>query len=53
MRAALEHGYVVNGTMRDKDGLGKASYLKALPGSANLNLFNAKMEDIENKKQDY
>ena len=47
VRAALERGYTVNGTMRDKDAIGKASYLKALPGGALLNLFNANMADKE------
>ena len=43
VRSALARGYKVNGTMRDKDAAKKALYLKALPGGAKLELFNADM----------
>ncbi|MCP4386456.1 MAG: NAD(P)H-binding protein, partial [Hyphomicrobiales bacterium] len=43
-RAALERGYRVNGTLRDRDAPNKAPYLKALPGAASgLQLFSADM----------
>ncbi|MCP4308927.1 MAG: NAD-dependent epimerase/dehydratase family protein, partial [bacterium] len=44
VRAALERGYRVNGTLRDRDAPNKAPYLKALPGAASgLQLFSADM----------
>ena len=46
VRAALERGYVVHGTMRNLDAPGKASYLNALPNaSTNLELFKADMSE--------
>lgn len=48
VRAALERGYRVNGTMRDEADPAKAPYLKALPkGLENLSLFTADMADEE------
>ena len=44
VKAALERGYKVHGTMRDKDAPDKAPFLKALPGaSERLSLFSADM----------
>jgi nucleoside-diphosphate-sugar epimerase len=43
VREALARGYTVNATMRDKDALSKAPYLKALPGGERLTLFSADM----------
>ena len=46
VRAALEKGYRVKGTMRDKDAPSKAPYLMALPGAAErLTLYSAEMAD--------
>lgn len=46
-RAALEHGYRVRGTMRDKDDPAKTPYLMGLPAAAgNLELFTADMADV-------
>lgn len=46
VKAALERGYTVRGTMRDKDAPTKAPYLMALPGaSERLSLFSADMAD--------
>ena len=46
VKAALDRGYAVHGTMRDKDAPEKASYLKALPGgSERLSLFSADMAE--------
>ena len=48
LKAALDRGYDVRGTMRDKDAPTKAPYLKALPGAAErLTLFNAEMSESE------
>ena len=42
VKAALERGYHVRGTMRDKDAPTKAPFLRALPGaSERLSLFMA------------
>lgn len=44
VRAALEHGYRVRGTMRDADAADKAPYLMALPGAGErLTLHSAEM----------
>ena len=45
VRAALQRGYAVNGTLRDRNAPEKAFYLKALPGGENLSLFSAEMGD--------
>ncbi|MEM8813564.1 MAG: NAD-dependent epimerase/dehydratase family protein [Pseudomonadota bacterium] len=46
VRVALERGYSVNGTLRDRKAPDKAPYLEALPGAAHgLNLFDADMAD--------
>ena len=45
VRHALEEGYFVNGTLRDKSDITKVKYLNKLPNSNNLKLFNAKMEN--------
>ena len=46
VRAALERGYNVNGTMRDAHAPDKAPYLMALPGAeTRLKLFSADMAD--------
>ncbi|MEM7422945.1 MAG: NAD-dependent epimerase/dehydratase family protein [Pseudomonadota bacterium] len=46
VRAALERGYRVNGTLRDRDAPDKAPYLGALEGaSGGLELFTADMAD--------
>jgi len=46
VRAALERGYTVNGTLRDANAVDKAPYLQALPGAAaRLQLFSADMAD--------
>ena len=46
VRAPLERGYCVNGTLRDPDDPAKAPYLHALPGAAGkLSLFRADMAD--------
>lgn len=48
VRAALERGYIVHGTMRDRNAANKAPFLKALPGAAeNLQLFSADMTQEE------
>lgn len=44
VKAALDRGYAVNGTLRDRHDPGKAPYLQALPGAAEgLRLFDAEM----------
>ncbi len=44
VRAGLERGYAVNGTMRDRSAPQKAPFLNALPGaSGGLQLFSADM----------
>ncbi len=46
VKYALEHGYTVRGTLRDKDDPDKAPHLMALPGAAErLTLFTADMAD--------
>jgi len=46
VRAGLQSGYRVHGTMRDGNAPDKAPYLKALPGaSTNLTLFSADMAE--------
>ena len=46
VRAALEKGYTVQGTLRDHSAPDKASYLQALPNAAiNLQLFSADMSE--------
>lgn len=46
VKAALDRGYRVRGTLRDKDAPSKAPFLKALPGAAErLSLFSADMAD--------
>ena len=46
VRAALERGYVVHGTMRNLDAPERASFLNALPNaSTNLELFKADMSE--------
>jgi nucleoside-diphosphate-sugar epimerase len=45
VRAALERGYTVHGTLRDHTAPDKAPHLKALPGGDNLRLFSANMSD--------
>ena len=48
VRAGLERGYGVHGTMRDRNAPDKAPYLKALPGaSSGLALFSADMAEEE------
>ncbi len=47
VRAALDKGYRVNGTLRDKDDAHKAPYLKALPGGDQLILFSGDMSATE------
>ncbi len=48
VRAGLERGYAVRGTMRDRNAPNKASFLNALPGaSVNLQLFSADMDEEE------
>ena len=46
IRCALENGYSVNGTIRNKKA-NKVKYLKALPNSNNLTLFSADMQNTE------
>ena len=43
VRCALEKGYVVNGTLRDKNNDEKIKYLKKLPNGKNLILYSANM----------
>ncbi len=43
VREALERGYLVNGTLRNKNILSKSTYLKRLVGGERLTLFNAEM----------
>ena len=43
VRCALEKGYVVNGTLRDKNNDEKIKYLKNLPNGKNLILYSANM----------
>ena len=45
VRAALQRGYAVNGTLRNKNMTEKTTYLEALPGAKNLSLFSAEMGD--------
>jgi nucleoside-diphosphate-sugar epimerase len=46
VRAGLERGYAVNGTMRDRNAPNKTPFLGALPGaSAGLQLFSAEMAE--------
>jgi len=46
VRAGLERGYAVNGTMRDHNAPDKAPFLKALPGASNgMRLFSADMSE--------
>ena len=45
VRAALQRGYAVNGTLRDRNAPEKEFYLKALPRGENLSLFSAEMSD--------
>ena len=46
VRAGLERGYAVHGTMRDRNAPSKAPFLKALPGaSAGLQIFSADMAE--------
>lgn len=46
VRAGLEKGYVVHGTMRNLDAPGRVSHLNALPNaSTNLKLFKADMSE--------
>ncbi len=48
VRAGLERGYVVHGTMRDRRAPNKAPFLQALPGaSAGLQIFSADMAEEE------
>ena len=48
VKAALERGYEVRGTLRDKNAPDKAPYLMALPGAAErLTLFSADMAETE------
>ena len=52
VRTALERGYTVNATMRDKDAPEKAPYLMALPGAAErLTLFSADMSNSDDFDQ--
>ncbi|MHA1547788.1 MAG: NAD-dependent epimerase/dehydratase family protein, partial [Alphaproteobacteria bacterium] len=45
-KAALDRGYAVHGTTRDRDAPNKAPYLQALPGAPErLSLFSAAMAD--------
>ena len=46
VRCALEKGYKVNGTLRDKNNPIKIKYLKKLVNSENLKLYNANMSNI-------
>ena len=43
VRCALEKGYVVNGTLRDKNNEEKIKYLKGLPNGKNLIFYSANM----------
>jgi nucleoside-diphosphate-sugar epimerase len=45
VRCALQRGYIVNGTLRDKSNIEKYRYLKGLPNGKNLNLFSANMDN--------
>jgi uncharacterized protein YbjT (DUF2867 family) len=46
VRAGLERGYVVHGTMRDRVAPNKSSFLNALPhASTRLQLFSADMTE--------
>ncbi len=46
VRAGLERGYTVHGTLRDRNAPGKAPFLNALPdASAKLQLFSADMAE--------
>ena len=48
VKAALDRGYTVRGTLRDKDAPDKAPYLMALPGAAErLTLLSADMANEE------
>ena len=50
VRLALEKGYFVNGTLRDKSDTNKIKYLNKLKNSKNLNLFNANMDNEKDFK---
>ena len=45
VRAALERGYLVNGTLRNRHLTSKSTYLKQLAGGERLTLFDAEMAD--------
>ena len=45
VRLALEKGYFVNGTLRDKSDISKVKYLTKLKNSHNLYLFDANMDN--------
>ena len=45
VRLALEKGYFVNGTLRDKSDVSKVKYLTKLKNSHNLYLFDANMDN--------
>ena len=46
VRAGLERGYAVNGTLRDRNAPNKAPFLNALPGALEgLQLFSAEMSE--------
>ena len=45
VRAALERGYLVNGTLRNKNLSSKSRHLKQLAGGERLTLFDAEMAD--------
>ena len=46
VRASLERGYTVNGTLRERTAPNKAPFLEALPGATNgLRLFSADMAE--------
>lgn len=48
VKAALQKGYQVNGTLRDASDTAKTDYLNALPGASNrLSLFSADVADVE------
>lgn len=52
VKAALERGYTVRGTMRNKDAPTKAPFLMALPGaSERLSLFSADMAQEESLEE--
>ena len=47
VRCALEKGYYVNGTLRNKNDIKKVQYLKALDNAGSLDLFSAHMSNEE------